>query len=65
MKPLLYHCLSTLSVSHAMRKGVMPVFMCAAHVHRLPVVDDSEAPIGTLTSRDVVAALVNAMEEAT
>jgi CBS-domain-containing membrane protein len=38
--------------------------MCAAHVHRLPVLDAGGAPVGMMTSLDIVAALVQAMEEA-
>jgi CBS-domain-containing membrane protein len=37
--------------------------MCAQHVHRLPVLDVEGRSIGLLTSMDVVAALVNAIDE--
>jgi CBS-domain-containing membrane protein len=37
--------------------------MCAEHVHRLPVLDDHGRVAGMLTSLDVVAALVHAVEE--
>ena len=47
------------TLAHAAR------IMCAAHVHRLPVVDEGGIPIGMLTSLDIVSALVNALEEAT
>jgi CBS domain-containing protein len=38
--------------------------MCAAHVHRLPVLDAGGVPVGMLTALDIVAALANAMDEA-
>lgn len=37
--------------------------MCAAHIHRLPVVDARGNVDGILTSLDVVAAVVNASDE--
>ena len=37
--------------------------MCAAHVHRVPVLDASERPIGMISSLDIVAAMVHAIEE--
>jgi CBS domain-containing protein len=37
--------------------------MCLEHVHRLPVLDSKSRPVGMITSIDVVAALVNALEE--
>ena len=37
--------------------------MCAQHVHRLPVLDMDGRAIGLVTSMDVVAALVNAIDE--
>jgi CBS-domain-containing membrane protein len=37
--------------------------MCAQHVHRLPVLDMEGRAIGLVTSMDVVAALVNAIDE--
>ncbi len=37
--------------------------MCEKHVHRLPVLDAEGKPVGLITSMDVVAALVNAIEE--
>jgi len=37
--------------------------MCNGHVHRLIVIDDSSAPIGVLTSLDLVSAWVGAVEE--
>jgi CBS domain-containing protein len=38
--------------------------MCAMHIHRLPVLGAGGAPVGILTSLDIVSALANAMEEA-
>jgi len=37
--------------------------MCNKHIHRLPVLDDQNRTIGIITALDVVAALVNALEE--
>lgn len=37
--------------------------MCVRHLHRLPVLDQQAHPVGLLTAMDVVAALVNAIEE--
>ena len=37
--------------------------MCLCHVHRLPVLDDAFRPIGMVTALDIVAALVNAVDE--
>ena len=37
--------------------------MCVQHVHRLPVLDMDGRAIGLVTSMDVVAALVNAIDE--
>lgn len=37
--------------------------MCAAHIHRLPVLDDHGNVEGIVTSLDIVAAVVNAAEE--
>jgi CBS domain-containing protein len=37
--------------------------MCADHVHRLPVVDKQNRLLGLITSLDIVAAVVNAIEE--
>ena len=67
--------LDTDTVSDHMAAGVQSVsadatlmqaarVMCAAHVHRLPVLDAGGAPVGMMTSLDIVAALVQAMEEA-
>lgn len=37
--------------------------MCEKHVHRLPVLDRDGKPTGLITSMDIVAALVNAIDE--
>ena len=37
--------------------------MCKEHVHRLIVIDSSGAPVGVLTSLDLVSAWVGAVEE--
>jgi CBS domain-containing protein len=37
--------------------------MCAQHIHRLPVLDDQGRPQGMVTSLDIVAAVVKAVEE--
>jgi CBS-domain-containing membrane protein len=37
--------------------------MCAEHIHRLPVLDHDDRPIGVVSTMDIVAALVNAVEE--
>jgi CBS domain-containing protein len=37
--------------------------MCAQHVHRLPVVEENGKVIGMITSLDLVAAMVKAVEE--
>jgi len=37
--------------------------MSAAHLHRLPVLDSRGRPVGMITSLDIVAALVHAIEE--
>jgi CBS domain-containing protein len=37
--------------------------MCGAHVHRLPVLDSEGRVLGIVSSLDIVAALVNAVEE--
>ena len=38
-------------------------FMCEHHLHRLPVVDDQGCIVGIVSTMDVVAALVNAIDE--
>lgn len=37
--------------------------MCAEHVHRLPVLDAEHRPVGLITSMDIVAVLVNVIDE--
>ena len=37
--------------------------MCIKHIHRLPVLDSESRPVGLITAMDVVAALVNAIDE--
>ncbi len=37
--------------------------MCEKHVHRLPVLNLDGKPVGLITAMDVVAALVNAIDE--
>jgi CBS domain-containing membrane protein len=37
--------------------------MCTAHLHHLPVVDEGGCPVGILSTLDVVAAMVNSVEE--
>ena len=36
--------------------------MCAEHIHHLPVLED-ERPIGIVSTTDIVAALINAVDE--
>jgi CBS domain-containing protein len=61
-------------VLHQMSMGVRSVqpeqtlltaarIMCEKHVHRLPVLGPEGKPVGLITSMDVVAALVNAIDE--
>ena len=37
--------------------------MCQNHIHRLIALDEQDRPAGVLTSLDIVAALLNAIEE--
>ena len=37
--------------------------MCQAHIHRVIVVDERRSPVGVTSSLDLVAALVNAIDE--
>ena len=37
--------------------------MCEQHLHRLPVLDDRKHVVGIVSTMDVVAALVNAVDE--
>jgi CBS domain-containing protein len=61
-------------VHHQMSMGVRSVqpeqtlltaarIMCEKHVHRLPVLGPEGKPVGLITSMDVVAAMVNAIDE--
>ena len=37
--------------------------MCAQHIHRLFVIDEKNHPIGVISTMDVVAAMVNVIDE--
>ena len=37
--------------------------MCQNHIHRLVALDEQGRPVGVITSLDIVAALINAIEE--
>ena len=37
--------------------------MCAAHIHRIVVLDEANHPVGLVSSLDLVAAMVKAIEE--
>ena len=37
--------------------------MCAEHIHRLPVLDADQRPVGVISTMDIVAALLNAIDE--
>lgn len=37
--------------------------MCVQHVHRLPVIDEAGGVVGIVSTMDIVAALVNAIDE--
>lgn len=39
--------------------------MCNQHIHRLPVLDADDRPVGMITATDIIAALVTAIDEAT
>lgn len=39
------------------------VIMCATHLHHLPVLDDDQRLIGVISTMDITAALVNAIDE--
>lgn len=38
--------------------------MCANHIHRLPVTDESHHLVGVISTMDIVAAMLNAIDEA-
>ena len=61
-------------VSHHMSEGVQSIdpgasllmaarMMCAEHIHRLLVIDDSNHPVGVVSTMDIMAAMVNAVDE--
>jgi len=56
MSPAVQTISSEASLLHAAR------CMCEEHIHRLIVLDEKEVPVGILSSLDLVAALVNAIE---
>lgn len=73
-RPLCVEDLPHDMVSRFMSSGVQTIaaeaglleaarIMCATHVHRLPVMDEQHRPCGVVTSLDIVAALVNTVEE--
>ena len=37
--------------------------MCAQHIHRLLVIDDSQHPVGVISTMDIIAAMVNVVDE--
>ena len=37
--------------------------MCDQHVHRLPVINDEDRVVGIISTMDIVAALINAIDE--
>ena len=37
--------------------------MCAEHIHRLLVIDDSQQPVGVVSTMDIIAAMVNVVDE--
>jgi predicted transcriptional regulator len=37
--------------------------MCAEHIHRLLVLNESNRPVGVISTMDIVAALVNVVDE--
>jgi len=39
------------------------VIMCATHLHHLPVLDEEQRLIGVISTMDITAALVNAIDE--
>jgi len=42
---------------------VLARMMCAEHIHRIPIVDSGGRVLGMVTTLDLVAALLNAMDE--
>lgn len=53
--------LETVSVSDSLMNAAR--LMCRRHIHRLVVLDNQARPVGMMTSLDIVAALVGAVEE--
>lgn len=53
--------LETVSVSDSLMDAAR--LMCRRHIHRLVALDDQGRPIGVVTSLDLIAALVGAIEE--
>ncbi len=45
----------------SMAKAAM--MMCAEHIHRLPAIDENGRVVGMISTMDIVAAMLNAMEE--
>ena len=71
-----YHIeeVSTDAVSNHMSTAVQTIWekapimdaarmLCMEHIHRLIVLDESERPAGVLSSLDLVAAMIQAVEE--
>ena len=61
-------------VSHHMSEAVQSIdpgaslliaarMMCAEHIHRLLVIDDSQQPVGVVSTMDIIAAMVNVVDE--
>ena len=52
---------------HSVEAGISLIVaarvMADQHVHRLPVIDDSGHPVGILSTMDIVASLINAIDE--
>ena len=64
-EPLVCHYMTPSVQTIAAEQSLLAAarIMCAEHIHRLPVLDDCSRPVGMITALDVVAALVNAVEE--
>jgi len=60
-----YMSKSVQSVSPEVAVLMAARIMCAEHIHRLLVLDQEERPVGVVSTMDVVAALLNAVEEST
>ena len=57
MSPALQTINQTASLINAAR------IMCREHIHRLVIVDEEERPVGVVSSLDLVAAMIAAVEE--